>query len=272
MKKTIIVPTDFSDSAANALSYACKFARDYNLNILLVHIYSIPRSYAAEGLSLTTINDAMDEDRVRLKNELEHVKNKYSNIHFEAKMITGDFLETLQELKRELDPALIIMGAVMEYSELSLWDDDWLNALITVSCPVLVIPQHIAYSPILRIAYATDNKKPCLPEQTDVIKKLVRLSNASFYIVHITPKSGPQEENANTALNEVFSDIKPQYHIVENRSVIRGMAEFIKQYHIDLLLVMPRKHGLWHNLFNKSYTKQLALLNDLPVMAMHDND
>ena len=34
MKRTLIVTTDFSDSAVNAVSYASRFARDYNLNIL----------------------------------------------------------------------------------------------------------------------------------------------------------------------------------------------------------------------------------------------
>jgi len=279
MKKSVIVITDFSESAANSLTYACKFASDYNLNILLVHIFTIPIGYAAEGLSLATIEDILNADEERLQGELNkmykelnRLKNKHTHVHIEAKMITGDFLESLQELTTEMNPELIIMGSRGKYAESSFWDHDWLNSLIMVSCPILVIPQHIAYSPILRIAFAADNKNSCSPAQIDTIKKIVLLSEANFHIVHVsTPSDRDGENNKAYVYNEVFTDIDPQYITVENKSVVRGIAEFIQQYFIDLLIVIPHKHSLWYNLFNKSYTKQLALLNHIPVLVIHDS-
>ena len=272
-KRTIVVVTNFSASSANALSYACKFARDYELNILLAHIYSIPPSYAAEGLSITTINDAIIADDSRLLDELAIIRHKYPHLHIEAKMITGNFLESLDEIKREVDPALFIIGAVGQYADLWQWDEDWLTALTTVSSPVMVIPQHIAYSPISRIAFAADDNEVQLPDQASAIKKLVRLSNAGFYVVHVSaPYVGGLKKEYVGTYKEVFMDLKPQYHNIENKSVIIGLAEFIQQHQIDLLIVVPHKHGLWHSLFNKSYTKQLALLNHLPVLAIHENN
>ena len=273
MKKTVIVTTDFSDSADNAINYACKFARDYDLNILLVHIYTIPGSYAAEGLSLATINDEMEEDRARLKSTLTRVKRAYVNIAFETRMIAGELVASLQQLKKEVNAALIIMGADVEYPGIWQLGDDWLNALTEVACPVLVIPPNIAYSPIMRIAFASDKTGISIPAQTDAIKKLVNLSNSEFYIVHVTPKINPETEAAeDDAYHEVFRDIDAQYHIIEHKSIVKGLAEFIEQYFIDILIVVPHKHGFWHRLMNKSYTKQLALLNHIPVMAIHENE
>lgn len=269
--KTLIVTTDFSDSALNALNYACAFAADHGFEIMLTRIYTIPATYAGEGLSLVTINDALDADRELLKKELERVKTAHPDVHIEAKMVTGGFLESLQELKNSLAAAMIIMGAAGEYSELSLWEDDWLTILVTLSCPVLVIPQHIAYAPFKNIAFACDYKKICIPEQIDTIKKLVTISGAKLHVVHVTPNATPQEENKNTTLlKAVLDDVHPEYYTVENKVVIKGIAEFVQQHNIDLLLVIPHKHGLWYSLFNKSYTKQLARLNNLPVMAIHE--
>src|ERR1700680_2480068 len=125
MKKTIIVTTDFSDSANNALNYACAFAREHNFNILLTHIYTIPASYAAEGPSLATINDVLADDRKMLKEKLEQVKTNFPEIYFEAEMMTGGFLRSLQKLKEELDPEMIIIGSGEEDSDLLLWNDGW---------------------------------------------------------------------------------------------------------------------------------------------------
>ena len=99
MEKTIIVTTDFSDSAINALNYACELTMGHNFKILLTYIYSIPASYAAEGLSLVTINDTLGSEQQMLKEELERVLGNYTHIHIETRMIIGDFIESLQELK-----------------------------------------------------------------------------------------------------------------------------------------------------------------------------
>ena len=40
--KTILVPTDFSNQALNALKVAARIARKINARINLVHVYNIP--------------------------------------------------------------------------------------------------------------------------------------------------------------------------------------------------------------------------------------
>ena len=40
--KTILVPTDFSKSANNATDYAVKLAEEFNMNLLLLHIFHVP--------------------------------------------------------------------------------------------------------------------------------------------------------------------------------------------------------------------------------------
>ena len=273
MKNNIIVTTDFSESSANALNYACGYANAHNFNILLVHIYTIPVSYAAEGLSLAAIETDLEEDKAKLRAELERAKSSYPGVIIEAKMATGDYLECLKEVRREADAGLMIMGTNGEYSELWFWDENWLDALIALSCPVLVIPRQITYSNLKNIAFACDYKKVCEPHQSEAIKDIVKLTGASFHIVHVSQSPAKQTNiDKADAIKAGFSDLSPQYHTVENSNIIRGLAGFIKQYNIDLLLVIPRRHSVWDKLMNKSHTKQLALLNHIPVMAIHEND
>ncbi len=272
MKNNIIVITDFSESAANALNYACGFAKDHNYNILLFHIYTIPVSYAAEGLSLAAIDADLEEDRSKLRDELDRAKSSFREVHIEAKMATGDYMECLKELRRESDAQLMILGTNGEYSEVWSWDENWLDALIAISCPVLVVPRHIEYSKIKNIAFACDYKKVCEPHQFETIKDLVRLTGAGFHIVHVSHSPAkPVSDDRADAVKAGFSDLTPQYHTVENNNIIKGLAGFTGQYNIDLLLVIPRRHGVWDKLMKKSYTKQLALLNHIPVMAIHEN-
>ena len=272
MKKTIIVTTDFSDSAANELDYACELAKNHDIEILLTYIYTFPLSYRGEGIAPSVINDIIDSDRKILEEELQQAKSKYPQVNMEIKMMIGNFLESLRELERELHPEMIIMGTIGEYSELLLWNDDWLDALTSISSPVLVIPKHIPYNQIRNIAFACDYKNTCSLQQIETIKKLVLLSGADLHIVHVAPGID-EEQNKNAAsIKEEFSLMKPHYHRIENKQVIKGLDEFVLQNRINLLLVVPHKHDFWYNLFHKSHTRQLVQLNHLPVMAIHENN
>jgi nucleotide-binding universal stress UspA family protein len=272
MKKTIIVTTDFSDSAANELDYACELSKNHNIEILLTYIYSSPLSYRGEGSVAAVINDIFDSDRKILEDELEQAKSRYPQVNMEIKIMIGNFLGSLRELESELHPEMIIMGTVGEYAELLRWNDDWLDALTGISTPVLVVPRHVPYNHIRNIAFAADYKNICSLQQIETIKKLVNLSGARLHVVHVT--SGVDEATYKNAasVKESLRTIKPSYHSVENIQVIKGLDEFVLQNQIDLLLVVPHKHDFWYNLFHKSHTRQLVELDHLPVMAIHENN
>ncbi|HLX92562.1 MAG TPA: universal stress protein [Puia sp.] len=271
MQKAIIVTTDFSDSAGNEMDYACDLAKGHDTRILLTYIYSFPLSYRGEGFAPAVINDILDSDRKILEKKLEQAKSKYPQVSIEIKMMIGNVLESLRELERELNPEMIIMGTIGEYSELLLWNDEWLDALTGISSPVLVIPKHVPHNQIRNIAFACDYKNACSPLQIEAIKKLMTtLSGASLHIIHVSPGID-EEENKNAALiKKAFGLMKPQYHLVENKQVIKGLDEFVLQNQIDLLIVVPHKHDFWHNLFHRSHTRQLVQLNHIPVMAIHE--
>ena len=178
MEKNIIVTTDFSDSAGNRLDYACELAKDKDIGVVLTYIYAFPISYLGEGIAPAVINDIIDSDRKILEQELEGAKSRHPGINIEIKTMIGNFLESLRKLEKELHPEMIIMGTIGEYSELLLWNDDWLDALTSISSPVLVIPRHIPYIQIRNIAFACDYKNICTPQQTETIKKLVTLERS----------------------------------------------------------------------------------------------
>ncbi|MCY7360053.1 MAG: universal stress protein, partial [Rudanella sp.] len=74
--KTILVPTDLSELANNALHVAVDIARDYNAEILLVHYqpFSIARANTAEGsLSmLSYLDEQEDNDKAELQKIAEN--------------------------------------------------------------------------------------------------------------------------------------------------------------------------------------------------------
>ena len=274
MNNTILVTTDFSDSSKNALDYAAGLASANGKEILLLHIYVLPTGYAAEAMSLVTINDSMESEKEMLKAEWDRIAVSFPGLVVTTKMVTGDFVESLGEVCADVRPNLVVFGAFGAYSELGLWQQEWLRVVSALSCPVLVVPQHIKYSPAKKIAVACDYKKPFTTMQLATINSWTSHSVGQLHIVHVT-----QNATADVANGPVAAQVKKQltglpavFHVIANKPVIESMAAFVTEYQIDLVMVIPRSHTFWYSLFNKSYSRQLAQLNNTPVLAMQDTE
>ena len=272
MNNTILVTTDFSDTSRNALDYACALAADTGKEVLLTHIYVIPTAYAGDGLSLVTIDESMESETKLLQEEKDRVTRQYPNLKLSTSMTTGNFVESLCEMSATIRPSLVIIGAFGEYSDVLVWENEWLRVIVAVSCPVLVVPSHKKYKRSAKITFACDYKKVYTPLQKNALHEWVQQSGAELHIVHVTQNATAEVVNSPVAdqVRRDFSALNPVYHLLKEMEVIEAMAGFIAANEIDMLVVVPRVHSFWHSLFNKSYSKQLARLNNTPVLAIHD--
>ena len=58
----------------------------------------------------------------------------------------------------------------------------------------------------------------------------------------------------------------PQLHFVTSQNIENGILEFAKENETDLLIVIPKKHGLLESLFHKSQSKTFILHPHIPML------
>ena len=66
---TIIICTDFSTTSRNAITYTCNLVqkKEKDVELLLLHIFTVPANYSGEGLSLVTIEDEWRDAETNLE-------------------------------------------------------------------------------------------------------------------------------------------------------------------------------------------------------------
>lgn len=164
---------------------------------------------------------------------------------------------------------MVIMGAAKDFSDLWTWDSELLDALTNLPLPVLLIPHNLPFNSIKNIGFACDYKNAIQPVHVDFIKRMIDYTHAQLHVVHIT-RSKPINEEVKKENEQQLQEIAPQYHTIEDPNVIDAVAHFVAAEKLDLLIVVPHKHGMWYSIFNQSHTKQMAKLNHLPILALHD--
>ena len=270
---TVIVLTDFSATAQNALMYACAFVEASNkLELLLVNIDSVPASYSGDGVSMAAISDTVVHTVDKLQAEVEKVAKIFPVNRIKYKALIGNYIKTLKALIEEEEAVLVILGTPASYGEIWAWDTDTLNAMTELPLPVLSVPKDVVYKPVQNISFASIPGNLHSASPINSIKKLVKYTGAKLHVVSVVPQqhNEQKEQEAEIALRQQLHEEDPVYHKIEGPHIVQAIGQFVEEAHIDLLLVRPRKHGVWYNLFHKSYTKELAKLNLIPVMALHD--
>jgi nucleotide-binding universal stress UspA family protein len=110
LPKHILVPTDLSEGAEQALAYACELGRLLGSQIHLLNVISIPALGVPElGVALTA--SMIDELVVNNQDALERLARTRCTADLGQVMVrTGDARDVINEIAMELNIDLIVMG------------------------------------------------------------------------------------------------------------------------------------------------------------------
>lgn len=273
--KTIIIPTDFSPSAINAMNYAADMAIAINASILLFHVYSIPISMADVPVMLVSVDDLEKNARSQmneLKLKLEHVVSGKVPIKAEARL--GDTIDEIENICEEVQPFAVIMGASGSSGLDPLFGSTTLAAVRRLKWPVVCVPTGREYGTgIQKIGLACDFKDVestpagTIKDVTENFKAHLHVLNVDHHHKNDTADAPKQSE----LLHTMLESLNPVYEFIDNEKVEEGITEFAEKNNLDLLIVIPKKHTFLERLFSKSATKQLVAHSHIPVMCIHES-
>ena len=267
--KTVIAPTDFSAISENACFYAVKLAADVKAELIIFHAMQLPVAVGDYSVSVNLF------DEKGVEKELEAIKGRLSAatgnaVNISIKNIVGSPEYEIQELCKATKPFAVVMGTHRD----SALQRFFLGSTTAYSaqhlrCPVIVVPESVSYQPIRKVALATDLKdiyEAPVPE----IEMIVKIFNAKLEVFY----AGKNEKAINkTAIDNMLLDhrlayLDPKFYSVEDEDVLVGINTLAKQQGTDLLIVISKKHGPFH----QSKSRDFIFYSPIPVVIIHEDD
>lgn len=272
--KTIIVPTDFSPVALNALNYAADMALSINASIMLLHIYQIPVAVTDSPMVMVSVDELKEDAEKRLqtaKQDLERVTAGKIRIYTEARL--GNLTDELEELGQKIQPFAVVMGTTGHSAvERVIFGSNTLSVIKHITFPVICVPTGKALGAgIKKIGLACDLREVAETVPAEGIKKFAAQFQAEFHIlnIHFEEKDKGASEQS-SLLQEALNELNPRFHFIQHKDIEEGVHEFAEKNNLDLIITIPRKHKLLEGLFKKSSTKQLIYHSHIPVMTLHN--
>lgn len=259
----ILVPTDFSEIADNALAYATIIAGKLNAKIILLHVIP-PNTWWVFDSDLIAAA-RQKQEQIRKKLVAEGMDPAAIETHIISDFPLNKYINNFI-FHHKID--LIIMGTRGKGLSAALLGSFTMGMIDNVPIPILVVPPHAKPDAIHHILYPTDLEN--VTDETRKIVPLARAFNASIHIVHIPDNSIGAEMLANTSLQGV--DKLMEYKLITTEiahgaSIRQIIDQQLRLKQADLLVMFAHKKGFFEKLFQGSRTEQMSGHVEVPLLV-----
>ncbi|HET8963930.1 MAG TPA: universal stress protein [Chitinophagales bacterium] len=276
--KTILVPTDFSECANNALRVAAFVARKTGANINLLHVHEVPLT-GYQGSIEGTVDDIpymmglLKATKAKIKKTLSLPFMK--GIKVVHNIETGQICDHIIKAAEKYKVDLIIMGThgVSGLKE-AIIGSNAEKIVRNSSVPVITIKDNIIEPKVETIVYATDFSEEfelVFPE----VEKIAKLLGAKLEIVKVVTRlqfeTTKKSERIISKLKKKFknSDFSASVYYDFNKQ--QGIRRFARSKKADMIALGTHgRHGLSH-FFNGSIAEELVNHSSVPVLTINLN-
>ena len=269
--KTILIPTDFSNSARNAVEYAITLFGEAN-RFILINSYEEPRSTTSSMISLKDILHESSLDSLAEEEQYLRVEKNHPNLQLETVSIYGDPVHTITQYAENHDVDLIAMGTTGATGLKEVFMGSVAASVVqNAHCPVLAVPLGFDNRKPKNVLFASDLKSVENGELPEVFVELARECESEITVLTV---SSDQEQidlvraENGYDLHVQLGGLPHKFEVIESEDVEVGIEEFARVNGMDMIITIPRKVSWLGRLFNPSISKKLAQHIDIPMIAL----
>ena len=273
--RRILVPTDFSLTANNALIYALDLAREVAAQVFILHAYHIPSAAVTAAYPVGYYEAvSMDELKKEADQRMEKLKRDYlyaTQVPYECMTQLGPAVDMIARTAEEKNVDLIVMGTQRAEKAKA-----WLGSITTDTVkssryPVLAVP-HEAHFERPRTLLLATSLTP-LPElsELDTLKTIAQEFEATVDVLYVHTKESEltrEQVEVQEALDDYLSGIPHQFHFAPNEDVNEGIQRYLDQCKAELLVMIPQHRSFLDSLLHGSRTRQMIFHTHKPLLAI----
>ncbi len=253
----ILVPTDFSEQAYNAVLLASELARRNSASIQLVHVVEYPASSSFNALGTGAMEGV---DNAYLLDLMENVKQQMEDLLkdpiLEGIVVSSDIrvgnpFTSISSDIASADVDLVVMGTQGSSGiEETLLGSNAEKVVRLSKCPVITVKDKVNIGQIKNIAFATslrDNHAKLIHE----LKKLQETFNATLHIVRVnTPNNFANDREVRGLMNELVTKYNLSdytINIYNDVSEEDGIIFFCEDNKVDMIAIATHgRTGIMH--------------------------
>lgn len=278
-KFKILVPIDFSPTAARAFRFALRIGGLLQAELHLLHVTYPQMEDIDHPLQSSAVATATRSQR--LAKELETFttteKEKWIKemgaapdtfVHIEI----GSAIAVIKKRAKEHHYDLIIMGTRDKHDSVEHMLGTVASDVVgNADCPVIVVPRQFESKAIAKVAHAVEPKIVSTEAISAIIDRYLPIHREVHLIrfgAGIKDETPQELLQLKAHLKSKFPEIQMATHSLNKKDLVRDINQFVDREAIDLLIMYRSPSSLFQRLFHRSTTRMMARYTQIPLLVI----
>lgn len=277
--KNILIPTDFSDNAWNALFTATKLYADIRCHFYLLNAHepNFTNLLSNKGEQrLGIIYDSMEAysnqelDKVLdyLKKNHKNKKHRFDRISFTEDLVTA-IAETL--LKKDIDSIVMGTKGATGAKEIFIGSNTVKVIKAIRNRPIVAVPESYDIQSLRQIIFPTDFTRTYENFELQPMVALSKLWQAQILVFQVGQEflmSDTQITNKE-ALTKRLEGTTHSFHQVKFKSgVAKAIDDFAEEKEADMIALIHYRHTFMEKLTREPVIKKVAFQTEVPLLVL----
>lgn len=280
MRKKILIPTDFSKNAWNAVTYASDLFKSEVCTFYILNAYATTGyttsdlTFPEPGSKSYDAGNKLSQDGLIKVMDMLNFRDDNPKHTYVTRSEFNDPLSAMRYIIAKFDIELVVMGTKgLGNNRGNLFGSNTITTMEKIrNCPVLGIPESASVRRVKEIVFPTGYQSHYKRRELQYLINMARLQDATICVLHANPSeslSENQQENKKL-LTECLEGAKTSFHHLPAPNPIEAVHIFVESRDSDMIAIINKKHAFFGSVFTRPMVKELGMFSKVPLLVMHD--
>ncbi len=277
--RKIIIPTDFSSPAWNALLLAVRMFKYDICEVHILHTFSaglydddsLITSDSSESIK-DRFNRESSEKVLKIIKKIE--KNSANPRHkFFYKIKLGTLVDEINDLSKQENIDLVIMGTKGKSDDRKKTiGSNTLAVIKFINAPVLCVPANYEFKDLENILFPTNYLLPYQKRELELVKELVKKFTAHIHFLYVSkfPPELKRQKANEQEIKEIFHSTISSFRYQDDAPINEVISQLIEEVKADLLVMVNSEHTYLSNILYKSTIDNFTLSGKIPLLVLQN--
>lgn len=270
--KKIIIPTDFSDCAKNAVEMGFEIAKKLDSSVHFIHVLRTPVDWKH-------LRKEQEKNFPETLHEIGHVKGEFMKLEQFGKMVdvktkctliydNGDLYHNIE--KEEGD--LIVMGSHGANGVKEIFGSNTQLVVRHSKIPVLIVKSITLTTNITNIVFAS-NWEGNIQSQLEIIIAFTKKLAVKLHLLYVNlPDDYKDVYEIESNMKEnmrAFKDVNYTMNVYDSINEEQGIVQFAETIDADLIGMITHGKSGFKQLVSPSITESLVNHSSIPILSIN---
>ena len=277
--KKILVPTDFSDNAWDALMYAIRLYDDIPTHFYILNTYLVGASRVSniknKARNTHIYQYAKEESEKELKKISTYLNDNLLNEkhNFETISRSGSLFSIIKHFVSSENIDMIIMGTTGASGAKEIFmGSNTVKMIKNIDiCPIISVPKDYKYEEPEVVVFATDFKRHFSAVELNCLIELQIIHNFNLRVIHVKQESelNKTQQLNKDALIKCFNNENIVFEDVHSDSnVSSAINNYTEKLNTQLVCLLNYEHSFIEQLTHEPIIKKVSFHSSVPLMIL----